>query len=390
VTDAGEACDDGNLIDADGCEADCTLPGCGNGILDPEDFEGATCYQQIPFIVGGFPDDVKIADIDADGFQDVVFADIAGNNLVIAFGDGLGGIDQTSTIALNSQAFLVQIGNLGGSTGFLDVAVSGADNKVIIVKHTGPRSFTNFATATVTNTISDFVVGDFTNDGKDDIMVIGTTLGTRLYIQNNNNFNAPTLVDLPFFGPSTNAIETGDVNNDGNQDSVVIQNDSSSCHVVIAKGKGDGTFSFSTLELPEIKVSNSTTQTVTIFDRENNGQSEILVSDDDSGTSAIVISTGAIPVDAEPFITTQTIERVSSGDFDLDGETDFISYLNNKKLILLLSSQNFQEREILSSFVGFPIIGIGDINQDGILDILSEEPSSTNNPSGIFLLKFNE
>ena len=34
--DAGEACDDGNLVDGDGCDANCTLTGCGNGIQSPQ------------------------------------------------------------------------------------------------------------------------------------------------------------------------------------------------------------------------------------------------------------------------------------------------------------------------------------------------------------------
>lgn len=34
VVDTGEACDDGNNVDADGCQANCALPTCGNGILD--------------------------------------------------------------------------------------------------------------------------------------------------------------------------------------------------------------------------------------------------------------------------------------------------------------------------------------------------------------------
>src|SRR5262245_54126699 len=33
--DPGEQCDDGNIQDGDSCEHDCTLPRCGNGILDP-------------------------------------------------------------------------------------------------------------------------------------------------------------------------------------------------------------------------------------------------------------------------------------------------------------------------------------------------------------------
>jgi cysteine-rich repeat protein len=37
----GEACDDGNVVDGDACESDCTLPRCGNGIVDP--LRGETC-----------------------------------------------------------------------------------------------------------------------------------------------------------------------------------------------------------------------------------------------------------------------------------------------------------------------------------------------------------
>ena len=34
IVTAGEQCDDGNLVDGDGCQHDCRLPACGNGILD--------------------------------------------------------------------------------------------------------------------------------------------------------------------------------------------------------------------------------------------------------------------------------------------------------------------------------------------------------------------
>src|SRR5579871_627304 len=35
ILDPGEQCDDGNLIDGDGCDHNCTFTGCGNAILDP-------------------------------------------------------------------------------------------------------------------------------------------------------------------------------------------------------------------------------------------------------------------------------------------------------------------------------------------------------------------
>lgn len=38
--DRGEECDDGNLVDGDGCSAQCTLPFCGDGLVDASLFEG--------------------------------------------------------------------------------------------------------------------------------------------------------------------------------------------------------------------------------------------------------------------------------------------------------------------------------------------------------------
>jgi len=35
VLDPGEQCDDGNLTDNDGCDHNCTLPACGNGVVGP-------------------------------------------------------------------------------------------------------------------------------------------------------------------------------------------------------------------------------------------------------------------------------------------------------------------------------------------------------------------
>src|SRR5450432_4591353 len=42
VTDPGEMCDDGNIIDGDGCNHDCTSnEKCGNGVVDT--LEGEVC-----------------------------------------------------------------------------------------------------------------------------------------------------------------------------------------------------------------------------------------------------------------------------------------------------------------------------------------------------------
>src|SRR5947209_5246490 len=35
IVDSGEQCDDGNDVNGDTCDSNCTMPACGNGIVDP-------------------------------------------------------------------------------------------------------------------------------------------------------------------------------------------------------------------------------------------------------------------------------------------------------------------------------------------------------------------
>lgn len=69
--DPGEGCDDGNQIDADGCEADCSLPACGNGIVDPGELCFGPPYEVTrgPVLIFFGP---RAIDCDADGDLDLV------------------------------------------------------------------------------------------------------------------------------------------------------------------------------------------------------------------------------------------------------------------------------------------------------------------------------
>src|SRR6185295_12236503 len=61
----GEDCDDGNTVDTDGCHNDCTLPQCGDGIVDPNE----TC-------------DPPGSPAGAHGIPCVTLNDVYGNNSV--------------------------------------------------------------------------------------------------------------------------------------------------------------------------------------------------------------------------------------------------------------------------------------------------------------------
>jgi cysteine-rich repeat protein len=151
VTDLGELCDDGNLIDADGCEADCTLPACGNGIIDPEDFFGATCYEQSTFLSEASLTilDTEIADVDGDGFQDVIMWKIFPDQIKIAFGDGQGSFQEIKTFNGDGLTSIlgvsfghIVVGNLiPDVNNLLDIAVINADSQVLVFENVDNRNF---------------------------------------------------------------------------------------------------------------------------------------------------------------------------------------------------------------------------------------------------------
>jgi len=60
IRNEGELCDDGNLIDGDGCDSNCTPTGCGNGIVtvdetcdDGNDQACGTCSAECDYYLGG-------------------------------------------------------------------------------------------------------------------------------------------------------------------------------------------------------------------------------------------------------------------------------------------------------------------------------------------------
>jgi cysteine-rich repeat protein len=128
-TDGAEQCDDGNHQDGDGCEADCTLPVCGDQIVDP----GQMCLTGgVMVFVGQKPSAVRLVDVDGDGRLDLV--DLASDSALIEARPGLanGGFGPSVTQPTGTNPIAFAVGGFFGP-GSRDLVVSERGPEAIAV-----------------------------------------------------------------------------------------------------------------------------------------------------------------------------------------------------------------------------------------------------------------
>jgi cysteine-rich repeat protein len=174
VEDRGEECDDGNVVSGDSCDSNCTLPRCGNGIAsgteecdDGNSFNTDTCKQDCTrnscsggvdgagsrcFVLRTLqvPDSdlraVEIADMDGNGWADIVLADRDDDTLKIFWNNG-GFFTLWETWVGQFPSFSgddpvdVAIGDIDAD-GRLDVVTANETQDLLcLLENTGNRSF---------------------------------------------------------------------------------------------------------------------------------------------------------------------------------------------------------------------------------------------------------
>lgn len=323
------------------------------------------------------PKDVELTDLDGDGFPDMIFtmsgARSGDASIDIYYGDSVGGLNNGAITQLNYSPENVTVGDFNND-GVNDIAVSATSLnspgvRVYIqgrnVQLKGNRVFSLAPIIILPSTFPDGIVNsDFDGDGLVDLVVNTINSGMFFALGNGDgtfstmtavtntvglqgrdlaiaDFNNDLLLDLAtpigiFLGSNTGnfiksavqgggvAIATGDLNNDGNIDTVSTGSDA----IVISLGNGDGTFN----ALPIIFATNASFKDVVIADINVDGFQDLIITKqipntgDVQGSVEVYLGLGdgtfdavlSYPVGINP-------EPLAIGDINSDGFLDFVS-----------------------------------------------------------------
>ena len=316
---AWEDCDDNDATVPSINDSDC------NGIADVYGTcDGSETFSVQSVASGREVQGGVIADVDGDGYEDALFNEQLDNKLQIYWGDGTGNFSSSNRTSLS-------IGRSGGP---------GA-------------------------------VGDFDNDGDNDIVWGLQDSSTMKRVFNNGNRSFSIQSSSESQGPRN--MELIDVNGDGNLD-VYIYKRFGSC-VARKLGNGDGTFG-STSCVTSSRVA------FDVSDVDNDGSVEMVYSESGTLQMAQLDSNGLIQSSTSMGISSTGWPRFY--DIDADGLDDLFVY-NNGEILQMMNdgSGSFNECSLIDG-LSRSFADVGDLNSDGFMDYIHFETCGYCNSTNYF------
>jgi large repetitive protein len=390
--DLNEQCDDANQNNNDGCHNNCTTPGCGDGVIDPDTLCLSQSFALSPGNVEltdifGFPGTMRFADLNNDGDLDYVISAPGSNKLISGLNNGAGLFQSISTNLPNPEAIaLADIDQNGTIDVVVSCTLAPPGGNVTFLLGNGDGTFGEGVTIRNGNLPLALLLDDLDGDELLDLPISLTAAGDLATVFNDSlevfsidsSIGSPTIIQ---------------------QNTLVINQDLNPTDLVVADIDRDGS--------KELLAAHSNSNTIGVFSQNLGVFSGPIEFEHDIGTFGIAVAdfdgdndldivaantSGSLTIginDGVAFAPSTTItsgfvglQRVKAVDINLDGALDLIAAINDpeesslKDILILLGNGDgtFQTdfelgTTILSAGVGSFDLFVGDLNGDNAADI---------------------
>jgi probable HAF family extracellular repeat protein len=331
-----------------------------------------------PFMVGSSPNAVAAADFNGDGNPDLAVANEGGNNVTVLMGNGSGGFTpfSASPFAVGAAPASITAGDFNAD-GKPDFAVANFnDGTVTVYLGNGQGGFTATpgSPITVGKQPSGIAVGDFNNDGIQDLGIANLSDGTLTVLLGDGMGNFTAAPGNPFTaaGASAKSLALADFNSDGTQDLAVADEAFVTGTLPVLIGTGTGGFNAASYSpLPGGDLIDS----VVVADFNGDGIPDLAAPSLIFNNVVVLLgnkSGGFTAATGSPFGLGSNPAAIVAGDFNGDGIPDLASANGDGTVTLLLGNGLGGFAPAVGSpftVPGASALAVGDFNKDGIEDL---------------------
>jgi hypothetical protein len=343
---------------------------------------------RIDYGVGNGPRELVVADFDRDGDLDIVTADRAANTVSVILGDGAGAFSAPTAFAAGNTPGGIVAGDFNRD-GRLDVVVANdAPPTVSTLLGDGLGSFAApIVSAAVQANPYGLATADFNEDGILDVIATSSAGNVTLLTGVGNGSFGVASVGMG--GAASNAVATGDFDNDGHADVAVLSTSTSAVRVRLGNGAGG----FAGINTWAFSVN---PRWLVVEDFDEDGRLDLAATSD--GTAKVVGVRLGIGGGSFGLRTDYTVNPLgggahglAAGDFDRDGDLDFLVSQRGAGLVSVMLGDGagaFGTPTNLATSSATPVgVAAADFNRDGRLDLAAVNDTTPGSVS-VFLNTF--